>query len=317
MRNLTTINLHDSLGDFVGRKIWDLKVESVAEAIRAIDTMSNGKLFKYLNNEQPELKEYEVIVNSKTIEPPKDSTNLESIKNSELMLKYDKIDTIDIIPSISGSDKNILGIVLIVVAVALIATGIGAAAGAGWATSITGAIGVSSTTLIVAGIGLAAAGAMILLSKPPKFEPFDNIDQGQRDSYLFNGPVNTVSEGGPVPIGYGELIIGSNTIAQNLQVRDFKINATDDFSSSGNGIKEVSEDEFNWAVDYVDSEEYDNDLFIYNRNLQLAKGARSYNTEQEKRLYWAKYYIYWYQVQQQLNTFFASDFESQYSANSQ
>ena len=313
MRSLTQINLHDSLGESVGRKTWKLKVNSVAEAIRAIDTMSNGKLFKHLSDKDSDRNEYEVLVNSKKINPPKDMENIGGIVESELMLKYDEIESIDIIPTVSGSGKNILGIVLLVVAIALIVTGVFAPAGG----FILGSLTITGGSLIVAGIGLALAGAMILLSKPPKFEPFGDIDSGQKSSYLFNGPVNTVSEGGPVPLGYGELIIGSNTIAQNLQVRDFSINTTQDFSANSNGIKKVTEDEFNWAVSYVGSEEYDQDIFLYNRNLQLAMAARRYNSEWEQRLYWAKYYIYWYQVQHQLDTFFASDFESQYVANSQ
>ena len=32
------------------------------------------------------------------------------------------------------------------------------------------------------------------------------------NSYLFSGPVNVINEGGPVPIGYGRLIVGSQVI---------------------------------------------------------------------------------------------------------
>ena len=39
-------------------------------------------------------------------------------------------------------------------------------------------------------------------------------DNGGPTSYLFNGPVNTVGEGGPVPVGYGTLMVGS--IAANV-----------------------------------------------------------------------------------------------------
>ena len=39
------------------------------------------------------------------------------------------------------------------------------------------------------------------------------------NSYLFNGPVNIINEGGPVPIGYGRLIVGSQTIMSAYDVR--------------------------------------------------------------------------------------------------
>jgi predicted phage tail protein len=36
---------------------------------------------------------------------------------------------------------------------------------------------------------------------------------GGGKSYLFDGPTNTAGEGGPIPIGYGRLLIGSKTIS--------------------------------------------------------------------------------------------------------
>lgn len=324
MSSLVKVSLHDELGDFMKRKVWELRVTSVAEAIHAINTMSGGKLFKYLSSEDNKSKEYEVTVNNKKLEVENNLSDSEKIKESELMLRYESLETIDISPSISGSGKNALGIVLIVVAVALIATGIGAAAGAAWATGITGTLGVSTTSLIVAGLGLAAAGALILLSKPPKFEPFGTIDQGQRDSYLFNGPLNTVSEGGPVPIGYGELIVGSNVIAQSLQVKDFIIRNEENFNVSENGIVIIDKaSQYDWAIGYVNnsdgSGQFQSDLdeFTY-WNENVYKAGRGYwrpDWDVYQRLYWAKYFIYWYEVQNQVSsisniTQFYSEIES-------
>jgi predicted phage tail protein len=274
-------------------------------------------LFKFLGDENNSLDEYEVLVNEKNINPPRNPEIIEEIQNSELMLSYNNLETIDILPSLSGSDKNILGIVLIVAAVALIATGIGA--GAGGAISL-GAFGsISSGSLIVAGLGLAASGALILLSKPPKFEPFGEIDQGQRDNYLFNGPVNTISEGGPVPLGYGELIVGSNVVAQNLQVRDYVLRDENDFNNTNSGIIIVDKvSQYDWAVNYINSEQYTQDLEWWDL-LRDKPYAIMYNTgrEQYQRLYWSKYFIYWYQVQQQVTSFLASDAPDQYSATIQ
>ena len=303
MSNLVTVNLHDSLGEFMGRKSWQLKVNSAAEAIRAIDTMSGGRLFKYLGDEKNSSKEYEVLVNEKYLNPPKNIESLEDIKNSELTMSYETLDTIDIVPSISGSDKNVLGIILIVAAVALIATGVAAPAGIA-----IGSFTISASSLIVAGLGLAAAGAMILLSKPPKFEPFGDIDNGQRDSYLFGGPVNTVSEGGPVPLGYGELIVGSNVIAQNLQVNTYLLNDVNNPNNTSSGeiiVDKVSQ--YDWAVNYVNGLDpnysYQDDLAIFNRygGLHLAFRAGYDDNPWYTRLYWAKYFIFWYQVQQQVS----------------
>ena len=63
------------------------------------------------------------------------------------------------------------------------------------------------------------------MSKPPPSVPFTaqqvnpiEGDNGGPTSYLFNGPVNTVGEGGPVPIGYGKLLIGGNNVFANYDI---------------------------------------------------------------------------------------------------
>jgi predicted phage tail protein len=53
----------------------------------------------------------------------------------------------------------------------------------------------------------------MLMMSPPKFEDFRKIQQdGSKPSYLFDGPSNVIGEGGPVPIGYGRMKIGSQTV---------------------------------------------------------------------------------------------------------
>ncbi len=39
-------------------------------------------------------------------------------------------------------------------------------------------------------------------------------------SYNFNGPVNTSAQGNPVPVVYGELIVGSATISAGIYAED-------------------------------------------------------------------------------------------------
>ena len=76
--------------------------------------------------------------------------------------------------------------------------------------------------LIIAGIGLAAAGFLSLLSSPPPFvapefqSPEMAAKGGGGKAYLFDGPTNTRGEGGPIPVGYGRLIIGSKTVSASF-----------------------------------------------------------------------------------------------------
>lgn len=208
------VNLHGKLGEDLG-KSWDLDVSSVAEALRAIDA-NTRKLRQWLINYKDQY-EYEILVDNKDLFTEKpEYKNIEEIKNSEFCLNLkDKIQTIDIVPSIIGSGavaKIFIGAAAIIGAVAL----------AVFTPFILPAI-----ALGFAGLGLIAAGTSELLSKPPPSVPFtaqqvNPIDgegeSGGPTSYLFNGPVNTVGEGGPVPIGYGQLIIGGNNVFSNYEI---------------------------------------------------------------------------------------------------
>jgi predicted phage tail protein len=75
--------------------------------------------------------------------------------------------------------------------------------------------------LLLAGLSLLASGITALLAKPPPSIPYtaqqftpskqgEITEAGGPTSYLFNGPVNTLGEGGPVPVGYGRLIVGGH-----------------------------------------------------------------------------------------------------------
>jgi len=56
-------------------------------------------------------------------------------------------------------------------------------------------------------VNLAIAGITQLLAPGPQ------TDEGTDPSYLFNGPQNTIAQGLPVPVAYGELIVGGMPIS--------------------------------------------------------------------------------------------------------
>ena len=66
--------------------------------------------------------------------------------------------------------------------------------------------------MFMGAVGLIAAGITNLLTPMPKFGDFREIEQGGAKSCLFNGPENTIREGGPVFVGYGRLLVGSQVI---------------------------------------------------------------------------------------------------------
>lgn len=213
MQNLVKIKLWGDLGKNCGSD-WKLAVNSVSEAIRAIEMNSHNKLYKYLLEKDKEGVKYKVIINGRTITYENEPTpeNPEPAFKSELAVKFnnDSLKTIDIVPVIEGADSGIFATILGVV---LIIVGIVVALIPGFQP-----LGVA---IIIGGLGLLAAGVTALLSKPPKFDDFREIDgQTGRTSYLFNGPQNTTREGGPVPIGYGRLLIGSQVISASYVVKN-------------------------------------------------------------------------------------------------
>ena len=204
--SLVNIKLHGHLGAKIGEN-WDLAVKSVGEAVHAINCLT-GKLYKYLAEKDKEGANYRVLINGRDFKYNEKPSidNLESIKTSELAMTNKGLKTIDIVPIIEGAGGDfgaiILGALLIVAGI--IVTGL-----------TFGGAGVIGAALIIGGIGLLAAGIINLLSSPPQFEDFRG---GGKQSYLFNGPINVTNEGGPVPVGYGRLIVGSQVTYASYEV---------------------------------------------------------------------------------------------------
>ena len=61
--------------------------------------------------------------------------------------------------------------------------------------------------------------AQSLASKPDS----SNGNAPDTPSFIFNGPVNVTSQGGPVPVAYGTCLVGSTVIAADLKTIDIPI----------------------------------------------------------------------------------------------
>ena len=127
--------------------------------------------------------------------------------------------SIDIIPILEGAGGNIAtiatiiaGTILLTLGILFLATGIGAPFG---------------VPFVLAGAGLIAAGVLNLLTSPPQFDDYQAIGGTNRSSYLFNGPENTARENLPVPIGYGELYIGSAVVAATYEITELPVDQSE------------------------------------------------------------------------------------------
>lgn len=202
--DLVKVKLHGVLGQAIGEN-WDLSVSSVSEAIRAIEILSGRKLHKFLVDNDKNHIRYQVVTNHGTIKIF-DETNAEKLKNSELLINLKTLKTIDIVPVVEGAGDG-LDFLNVFLGLTLVISSFYAGPQFG-------------PMLFMVGAGLALSGISNLLAKPPQLEEFREIENTrQAVSYLFNGPENTINEGGPVPVGYGRLIVGSQNIASNYIIR--------------------------------------------------------------------------------------------------
>lgn len=190
--SLTTIRLNGELGKKFGR-VHKFAVNSVAEAVRFMSAVIPG-FQQELMNSQDRGVTYAVFVGKQNI----NEDQIESRANGK---------TIKIAPVIRGSKRagafqTILGTVLVIVGAVLTAFGYGE-------------FGVP----IMKFGGLMAAGGVIqLLSPQQNISSKNNPANGT--SYNFSGPENTTAQGNPVPLLYGEMIVGSAVISAGIYAED-------------------------------------------------------------------------------------------------
>ena len=206
---LTKITLHGDLAKATGQKVYDLKVDSFAEALRAVDVLSKRKFMKKVYDNEKQNVKYKILVDDKNL-LSKPVNTIEEIKNSEMFMnkKMSRIDIVPVLEGAGGGGGDSKDTLLLV----------------GGALMIGAGIAMQSGLLVQLGIFAMITGLANMMAEPPEFEDFREI-QGvnKKESYLFNGPQNTYNPGGPVPIGYGQMLVGSLAIAYNQQNYDWLV----------------------------------------------------------------------------------------------
>ena len=197
-KDLTRVVLHGSLGKAVGREEWSLQISSANEALHAINAQTQDSVRKYFLNTKNAYGRYKVLVNEKEVSPSSELSEL-----NELSLNREDFKRLDVIPVLEGADwMDMLG------------TFGGFFIFAGASNPYTAMLGLMLMTL----------GISNLLSQPPAMPEMRQMlnpssdPQALANSYIFGGPVNVINEGGPVPIGYGRLIVGSQVIMSSYDV---------------------------------------------------------------------------------------------------
>lgn len=194
---LRTVRLYGELGEKYGKE-FQMYVSSVGEALRLL--AANFKDFRqHLVDSDTRLAGYEVWSGDYNLGTKDEDFS----KHSDADIKI-----IPIIQGASATGRIIAGVVLIVIGAVLAYTGVGASA---------------APYFFYAGIGLIAGGIAEKLSPKTKVNSTESNDVASADSYIFNGASNSTRQGNPVPIGYGEMIIGSNVISASIVAEDYPI----------------------------------------------------------------------------------------------
>tara|TARA_Y100000389_G_scaffold198218_1_gene234297 strand:- start:10435 stop:11301 length:867 start_codon:yes stop_codon:yes gene_type:complete len=199
------VYLEGEIGEKFGKE-FTLDVDSFKEVIKCLDCNFS------------ELRPYLVECHENGIGFVCEVDNTPITNDAELLLHYPTGDmTIRALPT--GSDgiaKIVLGAVLVAL---LFVPGVGAVVGGAAGSTIFGAataVGASGLA-IGAALGLAVlGGALLMQGLTEMMAPDPAVDSGgtqKEDSYLFQGAGQTIVEGDPLPILYGELRIPGRPIS--------------------------------------------------------------------------------------------------------
>jgi predicted phage tail protein len=197
---LRKIKLYGKLAKFIGHRVLEADVATAAEAVRFL--LANWPELEAHMSDQ----HYRVSVGTYDID-------LEELHHPAGAAP------ISFVPVVAGAGA--VGRILAGIALIALSFGIASlAAGAALAGSLSGfalqAIAFGTQAGLLAGIRLALGGVAQLLTPTPKVPQGADKQDDPRKSYSFSGIQNTSRQGVPVPIVYGETLVGSVVISAGI-----------------------------------------------------------------------------------------------------
>jgi predicted phage tail protein len=195
------IKLLGELGKKFGRA-FTLDVTTPAEAIRAL-CVNIPAFEQHLVQSQQRNVGYKVIQGK------------DELDKNGLLLPLGRQD-LKIVPVVMGSGS--IGRVLVGGALLFAATfnPLGFFGGTALLT------GTAATIATYVGTALVIGGVSELLFPPPKTPKLQDRPDN-KPSYVFNGAVNTIAQGYPVPVGYGRMIVGSAVVSAAITTEDLRV----------------------------------------------------------------------------------------------
>lgn len=192
--------LYGRLGKMFGR-VHHLAVESVAEAVRALDANFPG-----MAGFSAHLRKYSA---------PGYTVRVDDVYQSKDELHMQSDGAIRIAPVTRGSGKNggvlqvILGIILVVVAWYN---------PAGW--TMLG-VSIKAGSVMMLGASMILGGVIQMINKPPGFDMKERPEA--KASYSYDGVVNTSHQANPVPVCYGRVRVGSQVVSASITTEELAL----------------------------------------------------------------------------------------------
>jgi predicted phage tail protein len=210
------LRLYGPLAKFIGQRKFLAEISSAGEAIRMLLANFPG-LERHMADQH-----YKVIVDNY-------ETDLKEIH-------YPASQVIKIVPVLGGAGggagKIIAGVALVAAAIIFAPAAAGFLGAGLGATAGTFTLGAAASTVIGSiGVSLILGGVSQLLSPTPQIGQLGPVSSGglgnrttenteldPQASYSFSGIQNTSKQGVPVPVVYGETIVGSVVISAGIDV---------------------------------------------------------------------------------------------------
>lgn len=182
-----------SLGDLFGREhLFDIRFPR--EAINAL-----GANFKSFRSEIAK-GSYKILIGQNGVNDL-----------GELNKPFSKKETITIVPVIEGANSGIgkvfAGVLILGAAVGLMI----------WNPAASPWVGKVGLGLLGVGLSTTVGGITQLLTPIPKAPV---LQKGTDPSYAFGGPINTSVQGYPIPVVYGQMIVGSKVISAGITIEE-------------------------------------------------------------------------------------------------
>lgn len=185
---LTKVYLEGPLGQKFGRE-WELDVNTPTEALQIIEANVPG-VTAWIKRNANIYANYKVIC--------KDAQGRNTHLSDDTYGMQVKAKSIRFVPLTAGAGAGARVIV--------------------GAFMVVGGLVFQQPWLTMMGASMMLGGIIELLSPQPQKNKSDDSARSDGTSYYFNGPVNTETQGIPVPLIYGRCLVGSQAISANISV---------------------------------------------------------------------------------------------------